>query len=219
VSRLTEEGYWVSSPRFDLTGRRLTYFLRDPHGFPAIREIALDGEGRRGAAPPASRRVVDRSGGRILSVNGGQVYFDEIDLADNVAMRSDIWAADASTGRRQRLTRDARLLEPDVSADGRQLACVRVEDDGTRSLAVYDVTRREDGRLELVPAALPIRRETGETFGAPRWSPDGRWIVAERRREGGRSEVIVIGIEDGATRVVAAAVHGRVMTPDWMPGG
>jgi hypothetical protein len=219
VRKLTDRGYWVSSPRFDEGGKALVYFLRDPHGFPALRVIDLAARTGESAGLPAARVLTDRFGGGFLAVRQGLVFFDEVELRDNVAWRSDLWAADLATGRKQRLSTDARLLEPDVSPDGRLLACVRVAEDGTRALAFFAIHRGEGDRLSLAPAALPVRSEPGATYGAPRWSPDGRQLAAERRREDGPSEIVIIDMVDGAARVVTAAPGGRVTTPAWMPDG
>jgi hypothetical protein len=217
--RLTAHGYWVTSPRFDTSGRRVFYSLRDPHGFPAIRAVDVDGAaGQRPGVPP-SREIVDRFGGRMLSVHGDLVFFDELELRDNVAWRSDLRVIDTATGRSQRLTSDGRLLDPAVSPDGRVLAAVKVGEDGTRGLVFHMVSRSADGRVALAPAALAIRPEPGATFGAPRWSPDGRRIAVERRLLNGPSEIVVFDVDDGAARVVASAAAGRVMTPAWLPGG
>jgi Tol biopolymer transport system component len=217
--RLTDHAYWVTSPRLDASGRRVFYSLRDPHGFPSIRVLDMDGAGSPPEAVPPSREVADRFGGRLLSVHGDLVFYDELELRDNVAWRSDLRVIDTATGRNRQLTSDGRLLDPSVSPDGRTLAAVKVGEDGTRGLAFHAVSRSADGRVSLAPTALAIPLEPGATFGAPRWSPDGRRIAAERRVLNGPSEIVVFDVADGVSRVVASAATGRVMTPAWMPGG
>jgi len=223
-TRVTDRGYWVSSPRFDASGAHIVYFLRDPEGFPSVREIDTAPPVRAGATGqshptrvPAPRTVVDRAGGRFLAVRNGEVFFDEVELRENVARRSDLRLADLATGRTQALSSDARLLEPDVSSDGRMLACVRVTEEGTRALAFYSVERGAGGRTSLVPASVPVQSAPGTTYGAPRWSPDGRRLAAEQRQVGGASALVVFDVADGSARVVARSSGGRVMTAAWMP--
>jgi hypothetical protein len=217
--RLTDRGYWVTSPRFDASAARVVYSLRDPHGFPSLRITDADVPAASPGGVPASRVVADRFGSRFLSVRGGLVFFDELELRDNVAWRSDLRVLELASGRVERLTNDARLLEPDVSPDGRRLACVRVTSEGTRALAFFTVERTSGGRISLVPAPTPVAQEPGVTFGAPRWAPDGRRVAVERRRVNGPSEIAVIDAADGTSKVLASAARGRVMTPAWMPEG
>ncbi len=209
--RLTRRGFYVRTPRFDASGRTLVFSAQDPDGFPAL--VSID------VASGADRQVLDRFGGTQLSSRGGMLVFDQLELRDNVAWRSDLYAADAQTGRSYRLTRDQRLLEPDVSPDGRQLACVRVAEDGRRELAVFAVERDQRGRLSLKTAAVPIARDGRASFGAPRWSPDGRRLAVERRRLGGPSEVVVFDIADGREHVTAASATSRNIAPTWTPDG
>jgi hypothetical protein len=56
-------------------------------------------------------------------------------------------------------------------------------------------------------------------FNAPRWSPDGRSIVAERHRLGALSEIIVVDVATRVVRVIASDPHARVTTPAWLPDG
>jgi hypothetical protein len=219
LRRLTGHGYWVAAPRFGAGGTTVVYSLQDPHDFPTLRLVDLGAVNVEGGGMPPSRKVADRFGGRGLSVSGGLVFFDEIEIRATVALRSDIHVLELATGRTWRLTSDARLLEPDVSPDGRLLACVHVEADGTRSLALFEVKRHEGERVTLAPAAPAVPVEPGVTYGAPRWSPDGRTLAAERRRVGGRSEIVSIDTTTRAMRVLASAARGRLMTPGWTPGG
>ena len=57
-------------------------------------------------------------------------------------------------------------------------------------------------------------------YAAPRWSPDGRLIAAERRAGGAHSRIVIL---DGATgRVIHEVAHagsGRDVQPWWTPDG
>ncbi len=65
---ITGGGYWKASPRFDATGKRLFYSLKDPNGFPGLREVTI-GRRRRSRQPPA--RVPRRRGPLRRAVSVG----------------------------------------------------------------------------------------------------------------------------------------------------
>ncbi len=209
--RLTRHGFYAATPRFDASGRSLVFSAQGPDGFPAL--VGID------VASGAERPILDRFGGTQLSIRGGTLVFDQLELRDNAAWRSDLFAADRRTGRSSRLTRDQRLLEPDVSPDGRRLACVRVTEDGRRELAFFAVERDASGRRSLRPVAAPVAPDGRATFGAPRWSPDGRRLAVERRRFDGPSEIVVFDLADGREHVTAASASSRNIAPAWTSDG
>ncbi|HMQ31290.1 MAG TPA: hypothetical protein PKD53_11210 [Chloroflexaceae bacterium] len=54
------------------------------------------------------------------------------------------------------------------------------------------------------------------------WSPDGRWLVAERIVGGGLTELVAVGAEDGALRVLipaSFALSWSVVSAAWSPTG
>ncbi len=208
--RLTRHGFLVTSPRFDASGRQVLYALRDADRFPSLMLTALDGG--------TPRSIASRFGGTHLSVRRGLVYFDQVELQDNVAWRSDLYVADLRTGRSRRLTRDARLLEPDVSPDGRKLACLRVAEDGRLALAFFSLIEHGE-TSSLSPAEVAVRPDERASYGSPRWSPDGRRLAVERRRLEGPSEIVVFDVGDGSEQVVASSSSTRNLTPAWMPDG
>jgi hypothetical protein len=65
----------------------------------------------------------------------------------------------------------------------------------------------------------PLISEAGTDFAAPRWSPDGRWIAAERRRLRGPSEIVLVDPTDRRVRVLANLTDGRSGSPTWTPDG
>jgi Tol biopolymer transport system component len=210
--RLTTRGYFVTSPRYDGAGRTVVYSVQDADDFPAL--LTTD------VATGATRRIADRLGGSQVSARDGLLVFDRVDLVDNVASRSDLFAADIRTGHAIRLTRNARLQEPDLSPDGKRLVCIRIGDDGRRELAFFTLGRdRDDRPLPLAPLSVPVPLDHGASYGAPRWSPDGRFVAVERRRIDGPSEIVVLDISDGRERVVASSATTRNLEPAWVPDG
>ena len=203
AQRLTRHGFYVSGPRVDSDGTIL-YSVAHPHGFPALM-AAVPGN------PP--RELASRYLGNRVGLAGPRVVFDQLETVRNVGLQSDLHVLDRTTGRVTRLTREARAGDPDVAPDGRTIVCT-----------VQHADRRALGTLTLPPhgrsasAPSPFVDEADADFASPRWSPDGRWIAAERRRRAtGPSEIVLIDAATRALRVVAAAASGRAISPAWLP--
>jgi hypothetical protein len=81
-----------------------------------------------------------------MSSDGRGFIFDQLDLSRSVALKSDLYRLDPASRRVTRLTRNARLVAPDVSPDASLLACIRIID-GARTLAIF--------RLATLEAAGP----------------------------------------------------------------
>ena len=206
VSRLTGDGFTVGGPRFDSSGR-LYYSVVNPHGFPAllVREPGATG----------SRRVANRYLGTQVGFAGSEVIFDQIEIENQVGLQSDLYAVDAGGSRSRRLTHGARAGDPDVSPDGGTIVCtIQLAD--RRELATLTVPTRA-----ATPARpAPLVSEAGVHFSAPRWSPDRRWIAAERVSLQNRSEVVLIDPATGLVARTAASSSGsRSVAPAWLPDG
>lgn len=209
ATRLTRHGYFVRGPRFaaggadSLSAGRIYYSISNAHGFPALMEL------EPGRGEP--RQVVERFLGDRVSVAGPLLVYNQIDYVRNVGLQSDLYAVAVDRRRPWRLTVDARAADPDVSPDGRTIVCT-VQGPDRRSLATMAMpsVRGSIG----TPAALAT--EANVDFGSPRWSPDGRWITAERRQVGGASEIVLVDPRSGSVRVLPAPGE-RNASPAWMP--
>lgn len=203
-TQLTRHGFFVTAPAFGASGR-LFYAVANPHGFPSLLELP------RTRTHP--RRVADNFLGSRISASGTVLVFDQIDVVHNVALRSDLYAVNQDRGRVRRLTENARAVDPDISPDGTTIVCT-VQSTNARALATMPLP--PPGNLGT-PATLLA--EDGTNFTAPRWSPDGRSIAAERRRLGGPSEIVVVDVTTREVRTVVSSRDGRNVTPYWMPDG
>jgi len=208
--RLTHHGFQVSTPRFARDGR-LFYSLATPHAFPALMELPrIDPAAPGGAAQP--RLVATRYLGGAIGLAADRLIIDELELVQSVALQSDLYSLDPKTGRRVRLTREARAGDPDVSPDGTTIVCtVQLAD--RRALATMALGANTG-------AASPqlLVSDTGVEFAAPRWSPDGRTVAAERRTLGGPAEIVLVDVASKQVRTLAAP-GGRSGSPTWMPDG
>jgi hypothetical protein len=203
-TRLTRHGFLVNSPVFAENGR-LFYSISNPHGVPALMELRPNGG--------APRQITTRYGGDRIAAAGRLLVFDQIEVVRNTAQLRDLYAVSLDTGETRRLTREARAGDPDVAPDGRTIVCT-----------VQLADRRILATLTLPPAGettepTPLVSEISTEFSWPRWSPDGRSIVAERRTLHGPSEIVVVDVDSRAVRTVVTDDSSRNMTPAWLPGG
>ncbi len=197
ASRLTQHGFSVTSPRRG-TGGALYYGVSNPDGFSALLRMTPDG---------ATRRLAWRAGGSRVSVRQDWVVFDRVERVRSVALYSDLYAVRADGSRPRRLTRDARAADPDLSPDGAVIVCT-VQAAGRRALALVDFAPASVARPRI------LVDDAQSDFDSPRWSPDGRRIVAQRRRTGGYDLVLI----DASTRKVTtilALPDTRLVTPSW----
>ncbi|CAN5877801.1 hypothetical protein BH24ACI5_BH24ACI5_04270 [soil metagenome] len=201
--RLTRHGFNVAAPAFTADGR-LFYSISNPHGFPALMEYLPDG---------SQREIASRYQGNRLSSTATQLVFDQLEFDGHVALYSDLYIRPLEGGETRRLTRGARAADPDVAPDGRTIVCT-VQETGRRVLATMAIP--PDGQI-AEPRAL-ISEDATE-FTSPRWSPDGRSIAAERRRLGGRSEIVLVDVATGGVRTLTTSPDGRNISPMWMPDG
>jgi hypothetical protein len=207
-TQLTHDGFIVSGPRFTIAqcptcAPTIVYALRTPDDFPSLNEIGVDGT--------APVRLARRYLGSTSAATAQTIYFDQQEIRRNVGSYSDLYAFDRESGRVTRLTSEARLIDPDLSPDGRTIVCVR-DARGRRELVLF--------RLAATGGAIETVLSEPETqFNAPRWSPDGRSIAVERHRPGALSEVVVVDAATHEVHVVASIDHARVVTPAWRPGG
>jgi hypothetical protein len=83
--------------------------------------------------------------------------------------------------------------------------------------------RRALATLALPDSGLATPRilvsEAEVDFAIPRWSPDGRLIVAERRQHGGPATIVIVDVATRAVRTLASLPGGRAGSPAWMPDG
>lgn len=207
--QVSRHGFVVLGPRFAPAAcagctQEILYSIRNPHDFPALMAVEPDGG--------QTRTLTTRYLGSTSAPGASQVIFDQREVHRNAGLYGDLYVLDRASGRVRRLTREARLADPDVTRDGARLAAVR-HDRGRRDLVVAALgPEGAPGPLTVVAAGR------GTQFATPRWSPDGRLIAAERRRPGRGPEIVVVDPADGSTRVVATGAT-RAVTPAWRPDG
>ena len=186
----------AATPRLSPDGRTLLFVQND--GRDEERLATLErGTGR-------VRALARYNGIGGVAWNGGDAIVSELDFTDPYTLRSDLWAARMEGGDR-RLTRGARLQDPDVGPDG-EVVAMQLVAGGTR-LVVGDTSR-----LGALTASEP-----GVEWAQPRWSPDGRAIAALRVRDGRRDIMLL----DRSGAVLRRLTRDTVMnaSPAFSPDG
>jgi hypothetical protein len=166
---------------------------------PGAYVVELDGE---------QRRIGRRNGIEPnVPLADGSLLFAQLEYVDPYRIRSDLWIARG--GDERRLTRGARLSHPDARAGDGAIVAVQAVPATTRLVRVSP-----DGRTitPITPAAPDTQ------WAEPRWSPDGRRIVAVRRARDGFAEIV---ITDTAGRMLNVITRSRSIeaTPSWSPDG
>ena len=136
------------------------------------------------------------------------LIFARLDYVDPYRIYSDLYRARVG-GAARRLTRAARLAEPDLSPDGRRVVAV-ANAGATNVLVVRDL---ESGRQRVLTAP-----DLDVHWSLPRWSPDGTRIAASRWSPGGLYDVVVL---DSGGAVLRELTHDRALdtAPAWSPDG
>lgn len=155
-------------------------------------------------------RLRTNDGRGAFTPDGERYVATIIDTVDFVYSHRDLEVIDVATGRRRRRTLGWRLSEPDVAPDGETIVAVAQEAGRTRL-----VTLTIDGDDD--PVTLDVLEEEEQVYD-PRWSPDGRAIVATVRtgEDGGRN-LVVFDLEGGRRALTRGAT--RRYSPVWSNDG
>jgi len=135
-----------------------------------------------------------------LTPDGRAVVFQQVNFlpmprrisgASHVAW-NDLFRMDLDSGDVRELTRGRRAQEPDVSPDGKHIACV-LGGTSARQLGIVDAA---GGEPRLVAADVPGFAYT------PAWSPDGRLIAYSRMKPGGFRDIHLYDVATGTDRAL-----------------
>ncbi|MBB4639709.1 PD40 domain-containing protein [Longimicrobium terrae] len=196
---LTRYGRGTQFPRWSPDGSRIAFAASTGRDEPSTRTIDRDGREqilapRTSVGPLSWRR------------DGSSLITSQLDQVDPYRMYSDLYAV--RRGDVDRLTRSARIAEPDVGPDGR----IVVIQGGADTTVVVITDAEGRNARSITPGDIDTR------WSAPRWSPDGSRIAVARIRTGGWYDVVVI---DTAGRMVRELTADRAldMNPAWSPDG
>jgi Tol biopolymer transport system component len=200
---LTARGIRQTSPRFSPDGEWVAYGSQTLTRFPELRLVRTDGSG--------DRRLSLRNGGAGLAwtPDGQALVFGELQVHGTYSVFSDLSLLSVASGRVLRLTRGARVYDPDVSPDGRRVVCARKLGDRSE-LALVGIAGE---RVRTLTASAP-----GVEWSGPRFSPGGDLVVASRLLPGGWLDLVAVDPETGA---VEQLTHDRAkdVEPSFTPDG
>ena len=98
-------------------------------------------------------------------------------------------------------------LSPEWSPSGREIAFTRMQADGRGAIYVSPPIPGSEHKVADV-------RRTGaglQFIPAPRWTPDGRWlVVADLTSNDGENGLFLIGVESGQRRAIVTAPLAKV---------
>ena len=155
-----------------------------------------------GSARVELRWLLPGDTGAVVSPGGGRIAFSSARDGS-----SEIYVANATTGRVRRLTDNAKAddLDPAWSPDGRRIVWASGAP-GNHDLFAMEADGARKHRI-VVGAGNDVD---------PAWSPDGARIAFASNRDG-RYQLWVVGSSGGTPE--ALATPGRARAPAWSPRG
>jgi hypothetical protein len=213
TTRLTFDGQGSRDglfPRYFSDGRGVVYAKMTNVDHPAYvlldpvtgkRRELMESYGSAGGTPTPDGKAL------IIQRTNFQPLPRRVSGASEVSW-DDLYRVDLTSGEIRELTRAQRAHEPDVSPDGRRIACT-VGTTGRRDLAVVPI---EGGRPTILAPDAP-----GLAY-APAWSPDGRQIAYSRWKPGGLRDIHVYDLATGRDRALFTD-RAIDMDPRYSPDG
>lgn len=194
---LTHGGRSVQYPRW-LGDTAILYAASNGKEITSAYSVSLDGK-------------VTRLGRRnSLDVNvprpDGSIVFAQSDYIDPFHYRTDLYVE--KNGVQTRLTRGARLAQPDVRRNGEIVAVQSVPG----SNILVRVSPDGSAITPLTPPSPEIQ------WAEPRWSPNGAAIAAIRVSRSGLNELVLLN-EAGVSAQVLVSERVILATPSWTPSG
>jgi hypothetical protein len=197
---LTHHGAYALHPRFSPDGSSIAYAANDWRTAARLRVVDAQTGVERW-----SRRVNGLSG--LAWLPDGSVITSQLEYVDAFRIYSDVHVV-ARNGVR-RITRSARIQDPDVSRDGRHV--VAIENSGGSNRIV---------RIDLATQAVRplVDFDPDVHWALPRLSPDGSRIAVGRWARGGEYDIVVL---DTLGRAIINVTRGAGISaaPAWSPDG
>lgn len=194
---LTREGRYIAAPRW-LNDTTLIYTAATGKEVPGAYTVTTSGRRSR----LERRNSLDASASR----SDGSIVFAQPEYIDAFHYRNDLWVS--RDGHQRRLTRGARLSQPDVGHDGKIVAIQELT--GTSRIVLVSA----DGS-----SIRPLTEGDPHTqWTEPRFSPDGSKIAAIRIGMPRGSSLVVMDTIPSSYRNLATS-SAILLGPSWSPDG
>lgn len=201
-SPITHRGDYNLGPKTNPSDSTLAYTSLNPHEYPSLRLYDME-TGR-------DNRLIRRNVGYTVSwsPNGEIIAFSQMEVFKNYSEFNDLYLYHLSNRKLTRLTKGARLREPDFHPDGTRL--ISVENRlGRNRLVVYHL---KTGGLE------PLDWTDGPAILThPRWSPDGKRIAVNFWKNGSQGIYLVDPVQKHIQPLLAD--RALDLAPAWSPDG
>ncbi len=141
------------------------------------------------------------------SADGKRLYFSKKRKYKHLSYYNDVHVYDLDSKKTKRLTKGRRAINPAISPDGEKIVVV-TQKDGTDNLLLLDVDGKNVKEL--------TGYQNGEAVYAPRWSPDGKFLVLSKARKHGR-DLLLYNVASGELTVLIAGqgdARDAVFAPD-----
>ncbi len=205
--RLTVSGEYTFWPRFHPRGRWLVVADDDGYSDRAFKRLDL----RTGKLTKMIR--LEPGGSPSFTPDGRRMVYSQMEVHKAVYDYTDLFELDLRTNRSRRLTYGLRAREPDVSPDGRKIACV-LNQAGTTHLVLVPAV----GLARSKRPAMLVRSATFDQIATPAWSPDGRRIAYSGWTRGGYRDLFVVEVSTGKVRRLMKD-RAQDLTPTWSADG
>lgn len=198
----TEAGNWnVAYPRWR-SSDTLEWVASNGRDLPGVYRTTLpDSESIDSVRNP--ERVSRRNSLDVNAVgpNGSSVYA-QYDYTSLYSLRNDLYRRD-STGE-HRLTRNARLTQPDVRLSDGAIVAVQYTPAGTRLVRVNGSN------------ITPLTHEPGIEWAEPRWDPTFQCIAAVQILKSGTHRIVLLDTLGDVVRIVTES-RGVLAHPTFVP--
>lgn len=197
---LTQRGYMNLAPSISPDGKQLAYFVRNADEHSAIHLMNMDGS--------ADRKLINNINSSASSIawrpDGKGFYYTKIEVVRNTNLYNDIYYYDLEGRKEIRLTENLRAHDPAPSPDGSKLIFVTNQLGKTRlaTMPLSQATVVSEENISWLTADSEYQFET------PRFSPDGRKIVASVRQPDGYKDIWIL---DSQGNKIEELMHDRAI--------
>ncbi len=204
--RLTFSGLSNTSPKYSKNGKDIVWFHSPGTQRGAFYKMPAGGD----FGKASHYATIDRAGSFDLMRDGSMV----LEISDTYRAEyssQELFRYFPKTGRSLQLTKRARIRDPKVSPDERQVA-----------FAVTGQSRRRLAVMKLQPEAnIRILWEGENPYDQaldPTWSPDGTKVAFTAWRQGGFKDILIVDVESGEVEELSKN-RAQDLDPVFSPDG